>query len=122
MVADAWATALLVLGHERGLTIAEDQGIAVLFIVNQEGVIKGYTSSHFGGACIRFYSDFIATFLVMGLALIAMAIRVIGGRQPLAGSCGGLGRMGLGCEAGCDQSCAKHDGKIACTKMPDLGF
>lgn len=112
MVADAWATALLVLGHERGLTIAEDQGIAVLFIVNQEGVIKGYTSSHFPAErASDFTQIFIATFLVMGLALIAMAIGVIGGRQPLAGSCGGLGRMGLGCEAGCDQSCTKHDGK-----------
>lgn len=30
--ADAWATALLVLGEERGLPIAEREGIAVLFI------------------------------------------------------------------------------------------
>lgn len=32
MMADAWATALLALGQERGLPIAEAQGLAVLFI------------------------------------------------------------------------------------------
>ena len=32
MKADAWATALLALGQERGLPIAEAQGLAVLFI------------------------------------------------------------------------------------------
>lgn len=84
MVADAWATALLVLGHERGLTIAEDQGIAVLFIVNQEGVIRGYTSSHFPAErASDFTQIFIAVFLVMGFALIAMAIGVISGRSLL---------------------------------------
>lgn len=32
MLADAWATALLVLGKERGMQIAEDQNLAALFI------------------------------------------------------------------------------------------
>ena len=32
MLADAWATALLVLGRERGLEIANDRDMAVLFI------------------------------------------------------------------------------------------
>lgn len=32
MLADAWATAMLVLGRERGLEIAETQGLAVMFI------------------------------------------------------------------------------------------
>lgn len=32
MLADAWATAMLILGRERGLAIAEAQGLAVLFI------------------------------------------------------------------------------------------
>ena len=32
MLADAWATALLVLGRERGLKIANDRDMAVLFI------------------------------------------------------------------------------------------
>lgn len=37
MMADAWATAMLVLGRERGLAIAEAQGLAVLFIERQPG-------------------------------------------------------------------------------------
>lgn len=32
MLADAWATGMLTLGRERGLEIAEEQGLAVLFI------------------------------------------------------------------------------------------
>ena len=32
MLADGWATALLVLGSERGLPIAEKHGLGVLFI------------------------------------------------------------------------------------------
>ncbi|WP_010137940.1 FAD:protein FMN transferase [Oceanicola sp. S124] len=35
MMADAWATAMLVLGRERGLQIAEAQDLAVLFIERQ---------------------------------------------------------------------------------------
>lgn len=39
MLADGWATALLALGQERGMPIAEDLGLAVLFIAHdgQEG-------------------------------------------------------------------------------------
>lgn len=32
MLADAWATAMLVLGRERGLEVAEAEGVAVQFI------------------------------------------------------------------------------------------
>lgn len=32
MLADAWATAMLILGHDRGLEIAEAQDLAVLFV------------------------------------------------------------------------------------------
>ena len=32
MLADAWATAMLILGRERGLQIAAEQDIAVLFV------------------------------------------------------------------------------------------
>ncbi len=32
MMADAWATAMLVLGHERGMAVAERHGVAVFFI------------------------------------------------------------------------------------------
>lgn len=43
MLADAWATAMLTLGSERGLEIAEEQGLAVLFI-DRDGA-GGFTTS-----------------------------------------------------------------------------
>ena len=36
MLADAWATALLILGRERGLEVAEAQNLAVLFVERDE--------------------------------------------------------------------------------------
>lgn len=51
---------------------------------------------------------FITTFVIMGLAVLGMAIGVIAGRKPIAGSCGGLGKIGLECEAGCDKPCPKR--------------
>lgn len=43
MMADAWATAMLVLGRARGLEIAEEQGLAVLFI-DRDGA-GGFTTA-----------------------------------------------------------------------------
>jgi thiamine biosynthesis lipoprotein len=36
MLADAWATAFLALGQQRGMQLAEDSGLAVFFIVRDE--------------------------------------------------------------------------------------
>ncbi|MEO1041491.1 MAG: FAD:protein FMN transferase [Pseudomonadota bacterium] len=48
-LADAWATALLVIGRERGLKIAEEQGLAAFFIdrgasSSEEGFVGAETS------------------------------------------------------------------------------
>lgn len=43
MLADAWATAMLVLGRERGLEIAEAENLAVLFIDREPG--QGFVAS-----------------------------------------------------------------------------
>lgn len=48
---------------------------------------------------------FLATFIVMGIAILAMAVGVMLGRRPIGGSCGGFG---LECDAGCDQPCPKR--------------
>lgn len=48
MLADAWATAMLILGRERGLEIAEEHNLAVLFVerdVNDPGAPFVTTSS-----------------------------------------------------------------------------
>ncbi len=43
MMADAWATALLVLGSEAGMSIAEKEELAVLFIVRDEQDNSGFS-------------------------------------------------------------------------------
>jgi len=53
-------------------------------------------------------SIFLVTFLIMGIAILAMAIGVLFGRRPIGGSCGGLERIGLECDAGCDKPCPER--------------
>ena len=42
---------------------------------------------------------FVLTVIIMGLVVTAMAVGVICGREPIKGSCGGLGAVGI------NQSC-----------------
>ncbi|OQW37598.1 MAG: hypothetical protein A4E19_13035 [Nitrospira sp. SG-bin1] len=51
---------------------------------------------------------FLVTFLVMVIAILAMAVGVLVGRRPIGGSCGGLERIGLECDAGCDKPCPER--------------
>ena len=46
-LADAWATALTVLGAEAGLALAEEYNLAAYFIVRHEDGFEQYSSSHF---------------------------------------------------------------------------
>ena len=51
MMADAWATALLALGQERGLAVADAEGLAVLFIerdpASGDGAFRSVASARF---------------------------------------------------------------------------
>jgi len=51
---------------------------------------------------------FLVTFLVIGVGILAMAVGVLVGRRPIGGSCGGLERLGLECDAGCDKPCPER--------------
>ena len=53
-------------------------------------------------------NTFLITLLVVGIVIAAMAIGVMFGRKPIAGSCGGMGAMGLDCEFGCKKPCSKR--------------
>ena len=48
----------------------------------------------------------LLTFLLFGLMTIALALGILAKREPLQGSCGGIGRItGASCTAGCRQRC-----------------
>lgn len=59
-------------------------------------------------------SVFIATFIIIAIAIIAMAIGVIVGRPAIKGSCGGLNNIGLSgscggaCSATEKEECARR--------------
>jgi thiamine biosynthesis lipoprotein len=46
MQADAWATAMNVLGPDKGLELAEKHGISVLYIINNNDEINFLNSSN----------------------------------------------------------------------------
>ncbi|MDR0716800.1 MAG: (Na+)-NQR maturation NqrM [Azoarcus sp.] len=59
-------------------------------------------------------SAFIVTFAVILAVIAIMAIGVIFGRRPIAGSCGGLARLGLECD--CDKPCPKKLARLQAEK------
>lgn len=60
-------------------------------------------------------TDWLLVFGLMMLLMAAMAVGVLVGRRPMAGSCGGLNRLGLkdGCEVcgGKDDVCEEENRK-----------
>ncbi len=51
---------------------------------------------------------YLLTFIIIAILVVAMAVGVLAGRNPIAGSCGGLGKLGLECEMGCEKPCPKR--------------
>ena len=51
---------------------------------------------------------FIATFLVLGIAILAMAVGVILSNKRIEGSCGGLASLGIEKACDCDRPCARR--------------
>lgn len=66
---------------------------------------------------------FLASVVVIAVALLGMAIGVLMGRRPIAGSCGGLNRSGLGIACLlCSKPCARKSrsaGQAATHGGPD---
>jgi thiamine biosynthesis lipoprotein len=106
MEADAWATAINVLGPSEGIHLAESEKLNVLLISRNEGkyermgtgtlaqyaTAKASTTGE--SALILGQQNALPTILltavVMGLIVMAMAVGVIFGRKSISGSCGGL--------------------------------
>lgn len=59
-------------------------------------------------------SIFIATFIILAIAIIGMAIGVILGRPAIKGSCGGLNQVGLG--GSCGGGCSSEEKEACATK------
>ena len=57
-------------------------------------------------------NTFLITLLVVGLVILGMAVGVLFGRKPIAGSCGGHGAMGQDCEFGCKKPCSKRQARM----------
>lgn len=57
-------------------------------------------------------STFIFALVIVTVVIAAMAIGVIFGRKPIGGSCGGLGKVGLECEGGCDKPCPERQARL----------
>jgi len=51
---------------------------------------------------------FLVTFGAIVLLVLLMAIGVMFGRKPIAGSCGGYKVLNLDCAAGCKEPCEKR--------------
>jgi len=108
MKADAWATAIDVLGIEEGLRIAKEKSLDVFLISrNESGIEKVGTGSlqKYAEAkasdevavaqeetpwLTRFMPTLVVTLIGFTVFLIAMAIGVLLGGKRISGSCGGL--------------------------------
>ncbi|ART83246.1 Na(+)-translocating NADH-quinone reductase subunit E [Oceanisphaera profunda] len=56
---------------------------------------------------------FLITFAAFGLVFFAMAIGYILQRKTIAGSCGGLGSVGIDKACDCDDPCESRQKKMA---------
>jgi len=53
-------------------------------------------------------STFLVTFGIIVFLVLIMAIGVMFGRKPIAGSCGGYKVLDVECAAGCKEPCEKR--------------
>lgn len=110
MTADGVATALMVLGPDRGLELCRKLGLEALVKVRDEEFGDKFTafqtdnfppsltadsrSARAEDAPVKSKSAiwpvFMATAIAFGIAILAMALGAIFGNRPIRGSCGGI--------------------------------
>lgn len=117
MTADAWATAINVLGPETGPRVAERAGLEALMLVRDgedqfvalshgaafatnDGAVPNSSASNDFSADVEARGGWlpivVLTALAFAVALAAMAIGVMFGRRSISGSCGGLANQSDG--------------------------
>ena len=121
MEADAWATALNVLGPIAGPKLAKVERLDAFFISRAAdgfdrvgtGTFTKYSSSASQDSVVKpvpvveagnpFWVMIAITTVAFAIVLFGMAIGVIFGKKPIAGSCGGL------------NGTTTEDGKVSCS-------
>ena len=100
MTADAFATAALVLGKDKAVTLLDDLGMDYHLITREKSKLSETTSSGLslldpgkkrnGTQGRSLLPMFIGTAVIFGLAILGMAVGAIVNNKPITGSCGGL--------------------------------
>jgi thiamine biosynthesis lipoprotein len=104
MAADAWATAINVLGNPAGIALANRESLSTLLVrrfgddyaVSGTGTLAQYAANQPASQDAPANADasvvpvMVLAFGVFAVLICAMAVGVMFGRKPIAGSCGGL--------------------------------
>jgi thiamine biosynthesis lipoprotein len=103
MQADAWATAINVLGADDGLAIAKQENLDVLLVRRDgdsyEKLATGAMTAYASAQPLakqdevgrnNTFAVMLITFVVFAILLFAMSVGVMLGRRSISGSCGGL--------------------------------
>ncbi len=96
MTADAMATALMVLGPDKGLALAKQQGLTVLFqLVDANSEVTQLGTGRFEPQqkSSEEWVVYVAAGIVFLVAVGGMAIGVLISNRQIKGSCGGLASM-----------------------------
>lgn len=105
MTADALATALMVLGRKKGMALAREQGLSVLFldVIDEPGsrvvesasgdFLPAAQESMVSAAAGSSWLPFIAAMVIFLVAVAGMSIGVMVNNRQLKGSCGGLATL-----------------------------
>lgn len=143
MAADAWATALNVLGPEEALRVAKAEGLDVLLVARDTAEASGYRLSG-NGALAQYigvgntsedvvvpnedgngrFTMFLVTAVAFAVLLFAMSVGVLFGQRSISGSCGGVNGTknedgSVSCSLCSSPSDACRDLRKRMTKNPD---